>query len=74
MAELISEALNVDKFDLVSDNVRAMEQMDTARFTMIAQTQLAEEQNAGAMMAQEEADDAAEQAEYANSLEVEDEE
>lgn len=58
LAELITEMLDVSKFDLVQDNVRIIENMDTSRLQMVAQTQLAEEQAMGAMMAEDQAEEA----------------
>jgi hypothetical protein len=55
MAQLITELLDVSRFDLVQDNIRVVEGMETTRLQTIAQTQLAEEQATGAVIAEEQA-------------------
>jgi hypothetical protein len=55
MAQLITELLDVSRFDLVQDNIRVVEGMETTRLQTIAQTQLAEEQATGAVMAEDQA-------------------
>lgn len=55
MAELISELLNVERFNLVQPNIRIIEQAETTRTQQAAANQIAEEAAMGAAYAQREA-------------------